>query len=357
MERKDKMKAVVKTKPDVGIEILDVPIPKIKPSEVLVQIKACGLCGSDIATYEWKPEGRSRRGRPIELPRIIGHEPSGVVVEVGSSVPASRGLKPGDRIASDSWGGCGQCYYCRIGSFNMCSGDRKNIGSLSDGAMAEYCAIPFFNLYKIADSVSFEEAALLEAVGVAMNAVDKLVHFRPGDDVVVLGCGPIGLLEALLVRAAGANKILITGLGADKKRLKLAQDLDFMTINSEEQPVLDSVMDITGGLGVDVVFDATSSGIPGEAIPLLKAARGQLVCSAIMEGSVTFNARDFASREVIITNHLGRNPSTWYRAINLISSGRIDAKVILTHKFKIEDADEGFKTAIQREGMKVLIIP
>ena len=350
------MKAVVKTKPEVGIEILDVPMPKIKPNEVLVEIKACGICGTDMPVYEWEPEGRSRRGRPIELPRIIGHEPSGVVAEVGSNVPASWGLKPGNRVAANSWGGCGQCYYCRIGSFNMCAGDRWNIGSLADGAMAEYCAIPFFSLYKVADSVSFEEAALLEPLGIAMHGMEKLVRFKPGDDVAVLGCGPIGLFEALLARVGGANKVFITGLAIDKKRLELARDLGFITINAEEHPVRDVIMDMTGGWGVDVVFDATSGGIFGEALTLLKAV-GQLVCTAFQQGPVTFDGKRFMSHEVIITNNLGHTPSAWYRAINLVSSGLIDVKPLLTHKFKIEDADEAFKTVQRREGMKVLIVP
>lgn len=350
------MRAVAKTKPGVGIEIINAPRPKIKPTEVLLEIKACGVCGSDMPLYEWLPEGRLRRGKPIELPRIIGHEPSGVVVEVGSEVPASRGLKPGDRVASDSWGGCGQCYYCRIGFFNMCSGDRKNIGSLSDGAMAEFCAVPFFNLYKIADSVTFEEAALAEPLGVAMNAMEKLVYFRPGDDAVVMGCGPIGLLEAMLVRAAGANKVIVSGLGVDEKRLAIAKKLGFHTVVSDKENLKDIVMKETG-LGADVVFDATSSGAPAQGITLLKAARGQLVLTAVMEGQVPLNGRDLTTHEVIITNHLGRNPSCWYRALSVIAAKKVDVSVIMTHKFKIEQADEAFKVLQRREGMKVLIVP
>ena len=141
----------------------------------------------------------------------------------------------------------------------MCVGDRWNMGSLAHGAMAEYCAIPFFSIYKIADSVSFEEAALLEPLGIAMHGMEKLVRFKPGDDVAVLGCGPIGLFEALLARVGGANKVFITGLAIDKKRLELARDLGFITINAEEHPVRDVIMDMTGGWGVDVVFDATSA--------------------------------------------------------------------------------------------------
>lgn len=351
------MKAVVKTKPEFGaIEAVDMPVPKIEYNEVLVQIKACGICGSDLGLYEWREPDRYRLGIPIIPPVIIGHEPAGVVVELGSEVPASWGLKPGDRIASDSWGGCGTCYYCRMGYFNMCVGERKNIGSLAHGAMAEYCAIPFFNLYKVPDSLSFEEAATLQPFGVAMRGMETLVNFKPGDDVAVLGTGPIALFEALLAQAAGAGKVFVTGLTIDNKRLELARDLGFITVNSEEQPVKDVILEMTGGLGVDVVFDAVSEGVPEEAVPLLKRT-GQLVITATVGETVTFNGAELMRREIIITMNKFRNPSTFRRAINMLASGRVDVKPLITHRFKIEDCDMAFKTLLSREGMKVMITP
>ena len=351
------MKAVVKTRPEPGaVEAMDMPMPKIEPNEVLVQIKACGICGSDLGLYEWREADRFRLGIPIKPPVIIGHEPAGVVAELGSEVPESWGLKLGDRVASDSWGGCGMCYYCRLGYFNMCVGERKNIGSLAHGAMAEYCAIPFFNLYKVPDSISFEEAATLQPFGVAMRGMETLVDFKPGDDVAVLGTGPIALFEALLARAAGAGKVFVTGLAIDKKRLELARELGFITINSEEQPVKDMILEMTGGLGVDVVFNAISEGVPEEAVSLLKRV-GQLVITATVGESVTFSGAELMRREIIITMNKFRNPSTFYRAISVLASGRVDIKPLITHRFKIEDGEMGFKTLLKREGMKVLIVP
>ncbi|MFC1970481.1 zinc-binding dehydrogenase [Chloroflexota bacterium] len=351
------MKAVVKIRPEPGaIEAMDMPMPKIQPNEVLVQIKACGICGSDLGLYEWREPSRFRSGIPIKPPVIIGHEPAGVVAEIGSEVPKICGLKTGDRVACDSWGGCGQCYYCRSGHFNFCIGERKNIGSLAHGAMAEYCAMPYFNLYKMPESLSFEEGAALQPFGVAVRAMETLVFFKPGDDVAVLGTGPIALFQALLARAAGAGKVFVTGLNTDKKRLELAQELGFAIINAEEQSVRDVIMKNTMGLGVDVVFDSISQGVPEEAVSLLKLI-GQLVITATVGGSILFPGSEIQKREVIINTNRARNPSTFNRAISLLASGRIDVKPLLTHKFKIDDINEALKTLQRREGMKVMIVP
>lgn len=230
------MKAVVKTKPDVGIELLDVPLPQIMSNEVLIKVHACGMCGTDLGIYEWRPADRSRGRKPIELPRVIGHEPSGLVVELGSEV---KDIKLGDRVCSRSWGGCGDCYYCRLGHFNLCQRN-ENLGSLVDGAMAEYAAIPFFNVCKLPDHISLDEAAVMEPLGIAVHGFESLINFRSGDDVVVLGPGPIGLLEAMVVRASGAGKIFVVGLGKDKERLEIAQQLGFRVIKNDEESALNT---------------------------------------------------------------------------------------------------------------------
>lgn len=346
------MKAVVKAEQRRGIQVMDVPVPKIKPNEALVQIKACGICGGDLKLYEGGPGAFTRIGRKIELPRIIGHEPSGVVVEVG---PEVRTVKVGDRVASNNSEGCGFCHNCQLGYFNVCV-NRTNIGSFRDGAMAEYCAIPQLHLYKIPDSISYEEAAVLEPLGVAVRAFETLVRFKAGDDVAVLGPGPIGLLAALVARASGAGKVFVTGRSSSEKRLELARSLGFTTINVEKENVRDVVFAATEGLGVDVVIDSTSKGTPPEALTLLKGV-GQLVISASLEGQVSFDAYELKSRSVIITLNRSTNPSTWFRAINLVASGQVDVKPVVTHKVRIEDADQAFQALCRREAVKALILP
>ncbi|MBI2860436.1 MAG: alcohol dehydrogenase catalytic domain-containing protein [Chloroflexi bacterium] len=347
------MQAVVKTRPGVGIEVMDMPVPKIKPNECLIEVEACGICGTDIKIYKWSESKANRPGKAISFPVILGHEAAGVVVEVG---PEVKNFKPGDRVVSDTHGGCGFCYWCRSGFFNLCS-EKANavLGEMANGAFAKYCAIPFFTLYKIPKSVSFEEAAVLEPLGVALRGFETLVRFNPGDTVAVLGCGPIGLLDAMVAKAGGAVKVFVIGRTRNAKRLELARQLGFTVINSDERPARDVIFEATDGLGVDVVFDATSLGDPGSAIKLLNAT-GQMVMTALPEGKVTFDGADFKG-EKIITHDTGRLPTTYRRVIELVASGQIDVKPLITHRFGVEQAELAFQTLMRSEGMKALIVP
>ncbi|MFC1986253.1 zinc-binding dehydrogenase [Chloroflexota bacterium] len=328
------------------------PMPQIKPDEVLLKVSFCGICGSDVPLYDWSPDNKFLRGIPIEYPRIIGHEPSGIVAEVGANV---QGLKPGDRVCADNWGGCGECYYCRLGHFNQCQ-HRKDIGTAVDGAMAEYVALPAFNLYKIPDSMSLDEAAVIQPLGVAVHGFETLVNFKAGDDILILGPGSIGQLEAMVARASGAGKVFVLGRAVDKQRLELASQMGFIAINNEEQSALNIVLAETNGRGVDVVFDTTSGGAPGEAMKFLKAV-GQLVITAILPRQVTLDGNEINRREIIINHHTDRNPSSFYRAISLVANGRVDVKRIITHKLNLEDADTGFKKMQKSEGLKILLQP
>ncbi len=346
------MRAVVKTKEAVGIEILDMPKPKIKPNQVLLQVKGCGICGSDLGLYDWTPESRTRRGKPIKLPVIIGHEPAGIVAEVGSEV--SQNLKVGDRVAADSWGGCGECYFCRLGKFNMCERS-SNIGSLTNGGYAEYVAMPGFNLYKLPDAISMDVAPILQPLGVAVHAME-VTDLRLGDEVVVLGPGAIGIMEAMVAKCRGATRVWITGIGKDKQRLELARKLGFETVNIEEQSVVDVVREATGGLGVAVVFDATARGAGDEKVKLLKKG-GQLTITVEDAPSLTFNGADFRRvGDITIRHHVGRNPTTFYSALNLLASGRIDVRSLITH-MPLEEADKAFQMLKRSEAAKIILVP
>ncbi len=346
------MKAVVKTKPSEGIEILDLPMPQIKPNEVLVKVYACGICGTDLGIYEWRPADRFSGGKAIELPKVIGHEPSGVVIEVGSQV---KDIKVGDRICARGWGGCGECEYCRLGHFNFCLRS-KNIGQLADGAMAEYVAMPFFNLSKIPDRLSLEEAAIIEPLGIAVHAFETLVNFRSGQDIVVIGPGPIGLLEALVARASGAGKIFIVGLERDKQRLRIAEGLGFRVIeDNDKKRALDIVRSKTNGSGVDSVFVAISHGIPPVAIQYLKKI-GQVVIISKFDGPVVLDASEMMAREIMINRSKGQNPSSFQTAIDLVANGRIDVKPVITHKIKVDEIETGFEMMKRSEALKILMM-
>jgi L-iditol 2-dehydrogenase len=343
------MKAVAKTSAESGLEIIDAERPKIQPGEVLLQVAACGICGSDLHLYDWDEVGRYRRGKLIDLPRIIGHEPSGIVAEVGEGV---TNVRPGDRVASDSWGGCGQCYYCRIGKANLCE-PRFNIGALRDGAMAEYVLVPWFNLYPLPDNISLEVGAMIEPLGVAVHAVERCATLKPGDRVVVLGPGSIGILIAMTVRAGGAD-VVICGLAKDRGRLDLAADLGFTTVVLDEPGGTDTIMAWTKGRGADIVFDAASA-FPA-TIPLVRKG-GEVVITGTPGRKVTADLLEAQWKELTLTLNIGRIPSSWHRSINLLESGTLDIMPLISHRFPLEEYDTAFDLLRRSAGMKILLEP
>lgn len=343
------MKAIAKVNPGVGIDVIEVPAPEAGQGEVLLKVAACGICGSDLHTYEWTKSGRERRGIPIELPRVLGHEPSGVVAAVGEGVTQ---FKAGDRVASDSWGGCGKCYYCRIGRVNLCE-PRYNIGSLKDGALAEYVVVPEFNLYRLPDEIPLEVGAVIEPLGVAVHAVERCLTLKPGDHVLVQGAGPIGLLTALVVRAGGGD-VVVTGLASDTVRLKQAQSLGFDTIVSDSATCLDEVRDRTDGRGADIIFECAGA-LPG-AIPLVRKG-GEIVVAGNPSSTIELDLLAAIAKELTFTINLGRNPSSWHRSISLLTTGTVDVSPLITHRLPLEKGQEAFDLLRSGEAIKILLFP
>ncbi|MBI2862924.1 MAG: alcohol dehydrogenase catalytic domain-containing protein [Chloroflexi bacterium] len=337
------MKAVVKPRPEPGIELREVPVPTPKAHEVLLKVEACGVCGSDLQFYQWSPEGRY-----ITTPLILGHEPSGVIAEVGAGVTEWR---VGDRVVFDSAGNCGQCYYCRLGRFNLCE-RRSAIGTLRDGAMAEYVAIPTAAVYRIPDNVSFEEAAAFVPLGLATRALERSL-LKPGDDVVVMGPGPVGMFTALVARAAGAGRLLLTGRGVDRERLALAERLGIQTLNVEAEDGAERISQLTEGRGADVVFEC--AGALPEAITYAKKG-GQVVAIGFSAPQL-IDPKPQIDRELTISWVTGRPPGTWQRALKLAAAGLVPVKPLITHTFPIEQAEEAFRLVQRREALKVILKP
>lgn len=232
------------------LEYKEVPVPEIKPDEALVGVAACGICGSDVHGMD----GSSGRRIP---PIIMGHEAAGTIVALGEGVDPSRWRK-GDRVTFDSTVYCGRCWHCRRGEVNLCD-NRMVLGvSCGDyrrhGAFAEYVAVPQRILYPLPDNITFEQAAMVEAVSVAVHAVGR-TPVSLGDSVVVVGSGMIGLLCLQAVRAAGCGQTFVVDI--DNSRLKLARELgaDFC-LNSSEVDVAGFVRTKTSGRGADLSLEA-----------------------------------------------------------------------------------------------------
>jgi L-iditol 2-dehydrogenase len=340
------MLAVVKNKPEVGIEIMEMPEPDLKKDQAMIEVKACGICGSDLHIYEWEPFMRW-----IPLPRIIGHEIAGTVCSVGEEV---KEFEPGDRVVADTWGGCGNCYYCRLGRFNHCL-YQVRLGQHVDGGMASYVTVPVNSLYKIPEGVDFQEATVIEPLGVMLRAFERC-DMKPGDDIAIIGPGPIGLLGVMLAKANGASTIIVAGLKEDRQRLEYGRKFGAIPVNVGEENLKNRVLDLTEGRGVDIVMDVSGGkGSLREAVEIAKLG-GQIGVVGLGEESI-FNPNVIVEKELSVLGSKRRQPSTWYRAIKLVANKVIDTKSIVTHILPLRRADDGFQILFRKEGLKVILVP
>ena len=232
------MKAIMKTKPMLGVEVQDIPRPEPKPDEVLIKVKSAAICGSDLGIYHYTPAYSK-----MKLPVVLGHEFSGEITEKGTEV---KGFKAGDRVLAESVKSCGVCSFCKSGMSNLC--DQSTLfGINTDGGFAEYVTVPYKLLHRVPDAMSYDQAALVEPLSNAVHFVRDITQFRIDDYVVVQGCGPIGLFSGQLFKLGGA-RVLVTGLSVDKKRFEIAEKLGLETLNIEEENLEDRVMADTDGL-------------------------------------------------------------------------------------------------------------
>ena len=340
------MLAVVKSKPEIGIEILEVREPEIGRDEVMIEVEACGIGGSDVHIYEWVPFLRW-----IKLPRILGHELSGIVCKVGEDI---REFVPGDRVVADTWGGCGKCYYCRLGRFNHCM-HQTRLGQHVDGGMAKFVIVPENSLYKIPENVGFQEASLVEPLGVMLRAFERC-DMKPGDDIAIIGPGPIGLLGVMIAKANGASTVVVSGLAEDRERLEHAKKFGAVPVNVEEQNLKNTVLEFTDGKGVDIVMDVSGGKNSLSTAADIAKSGGQIGLVGLGPESV-IDTNVIVEKELAVYGSFRRLPVTWHRAIKLLANRVIDAKSIITHVFPIDRAEEGFQKLIKKEGIKVVLLP
>ncbi len=351
----DMMKSVIKAEAKPGIRIGELPIPRISPQEVLLRVKAVGICGSDVHIYEWTP-GYEHLGE--YLPVVLGHEFAGEVVEVGAEV---SGVKAGDRVAYQG-GSCGECFYCITARHSLCE-RRKAVGRIGlerKGGMAEYVAVNAREnfLPPIPEGVSFEEAAQGQPTAEALHIVEQ-VGVSLGDPVVVLGAGPIAVTAAQAAKAAGASPVMMTGLNRDQRRLEIAASLGVdLTINVEKEDAVEKVKTLTGGLGAARVLEV--SGSPKafrQGLELLRKG-GTLACFGIYPENISIDFTRRVVREMkIIRGVYGASRPAWSKVLSFMASGRIRVAPLITHRLPLERADAGFRACLEGQAMKVMLIP
>lgn len=344
------MKALVKERPLPGLALKEIEKPRIQnPDDVLFAVECCAICVGETKVYDWN--SWAANDPTLVLPTVLGHEASGVVVEVGTQV---RNCKPGDRIVNDPLIYCGACRHCRGGFTNLC--DHREIYGKRRGAFAEYAVLPERVICPLSPRLSFEEGAVLENLGIAMHAVEAEPH-EPGDWAVILGgAGPIGILAAQILAAWGVNTIVTD---VSEPRLRLAGEISgALIVDARREDPVDRVMRETGGRGADFVVEmGANQAVFDQAFQIVRT-RGTIVTIGTFDQPVTLNPFfAMTRREIRLQSVMGRNWETWRRMNQLIETGRLRLKPLISHVLPLEEFDRGFELVKSQETAKVILRP
>ncbi|MBN2552535.1 MAG: alcohol dehydrogenase catalytic domain-containing protein [Spirochaetales bacterium] len=343
------MKAIIKTDEKPGsFAVREVPVPKPNPGEVLVQIKATGLCYTDMSILEGTYKGR----KPVPIPMIMGHEAAGLIAEVGGQVDT---LEVGQRVGFEALGGCGKCYNCRTGNKNMCT-DWNHIGITYDGTFAEYMVISADLVHALPDNVQFADAALLEPLSLVVRSIE---HVQPGigESAVIVGPGTVGLLHLQALAAAGASRLIVVGLDVDKIRFGIAEKLGATDIvNASTQDPVEAVRDITAGRGADIVIETASSPRVWDFLLDMAAARGRISCFGLYPES-NFKPLVLIRSGVTLYGDVAFLQRHFIRSIQWLASGKVSGQALVTKRFTLEQAPEAFEAFKHKETVKCLFEP
>ncbi|HEV2133603.1 MAG TPA: galactitol-1-phosphate 5-dehydrogenase [Terracidiphilus sp.] len=332
------------------LEMAELPQPAFGRDEVLVRVAACGICGSDVHGYD----GSSGRRIP---PLVMGHEAAGTVAAVGGEV---TGYKEGDRVTFDSTVYCGECDFCRRDEANLCD-NRQVIGvSCGDyrrhGAFADYVVVPARILYHLPDNFAFTEAAMLEAVSVALHAV-RVSEVQRGSSALVIGAGMIGLLTLQAARAAGCGKVFIADV--DATRLELARQLGAdETLHRSGEELVAEVKKLTGGQGVDVSYEAVGRNETVSAAIDATRKGGTVTLIGNIRPEVTLPLQKVVSRQIRLQGSCA-SAGEYPQAIEMIADGRIKVKPLITAVASLEEGPQWFERLHAGEPnlMKVVLSP
>jgi L-iditol 2-dehydrogenase len=338
------------------MEVREVPKPETGSGDVLLRVEACSLCGTDVRILK---HGHAK----IQPPHITGHEICGTLTEVGGRV---AGLSEGQRAVIVTEVGCMNCDFCRQGKQNLCSAvsqDLNCIGYRYPGGFAEYIRMPEEAVRQgcvipIPESLSNEEAALAEPLSCVINGQSYL-NIGIGDTVAIMGAGTIGCMQLALARAQGASKVFL--IGRSKDRLKLAERFkpDALLSTLDGDPV-EQVMDLTNGKGASVAIVACSEGVAQEQALAMTAIQGRISLFGGLpkdKPTINFNSNTVHYKEQSVFGAFASNSYQYVQALDLLASGQVNGKAMITHHYSLDDVVEGIQTSMRGEALKVVIHP
>lgn len=345
----DKMQSVWKTDPKEGLEIKEVPIPKIKDDDVLIKVKATSICGTDTHIYKWDQWAQQRIAK--NLPYIFGHEVSGEIVEMGKNV---KGLSIGDHVSAETHISCGYCYQCKTGQEHICQ-NVEILGVDRNGTFAEYFALPYRNAWVNDKSIPHWVATAQEPLGNAVHTVfDGEIA---GKTVTVFGMGPIGVCAVRLCKLAGAEKVI--AIDHNESRLKFGKDFgaDLTILGSNGQDVRKEIMDATDGKGADVFLEM--AGAPAamqDGLATLKAGGRASILGVFSKPVELDVTNDIVFKGIKMSGINGRKMfDTWYKSKSFLP--KMGLERLVTHRMKLSEIEKGFDVLLKREGMKVVLEP
>jgi L-iditol 2-dehydrogenase len=332
------------------LELVDFPTPEVGPNDVLIRVKACGICGSDVHGFD------GSTGRRIP-PLVMGHEAAGLIHATGADV---KGYHEGDRVTFDSTVSCGHCFFCTRGEINLCD-NRQVLGvSCGDyrrhGAFAEYVVVPQNILYRLPDSLPFEHAALIEAVSIGVHAVN-ITPIQLGATAVVVGTGMIGLLMLQAARLAGCSRIIAVDL--DDNKLEVARKLGAeITLNPKTVDVPKVVAELTGGHGADVALEAVGATSPIKTAILSVRKGGTVTLVGNITPNIELPLQSVVTRQIRLQGSCASN-GEYPACIDLLASGAIKVDPIISALAPLEEGAAWFEKLYSHNNnlMKVVLQP
>lgn len=344
----DTMLALQKHVAGPGAKLIEAPVPKIGPLDVLIEVKATSICGTDLHIYDWDPWAQSR----IKPPLIFGHEMAGEIIEVGSHV---QGFQVGDHVSAETHIACGHCFQCRTGNAHICE-SVKILGVDTQGVFAEYVSLPAANAWKNPKSIPHDIATAQEPLGNAVHTVfDGPVT---GQRIAIWGCGPIGICAAALCKASSAD--LVIAVDINDFRLNLAKEMgaDYI-FNPERDDVIKEIKNLTNGKGADAFLEM--SGNPKAFVDGLKATRagGRASILGVFPTKIEVDVtKEIVFKGIRLHGINGRLMyDTWYKASSLLRNGKVKLEKIITHKFKMSEFEKAFQTLKGPSAGKIVLYP
>lgn len=343
------MKAIVKYAAEPGcMEIREVPEPSPAAGQIKIEVRAAGVCGSDLHIYD------SDIAIPVRPPVTVGHEFSGVIAQIGDGV---EGFSVGERVVSETaFSFCGRCESCREGWYNLCP-ERKTLGYWYNGVFTRYTVVPAGRVHRIPQGVSDIAAAMTEPLACVCHAVFDLTEILPTDLVLVSGPGPIGLMAMQVARAHGA-RVMVSGVSADKERLALARALGAeYTVNVETEDLAAQVMEHTSGRGADVVLECSGNAHAINAALRVLKRRGRYTQIGMGAPTIPFYAEALNYKEPIVSGSLGSRKANWVQALDLLGRGKVRVEELANVRLPMERWEEAFERFRRKDGGKFILLP